>query len=154
MLFNCRQALERVKTEKAAVVRTAEEAEREAFNQSVREANRARGKRFPTIRKVPGEGDDDSSSTARPAHGPVTFRELSLGDKERILELLFARINNQQRELRNAAAATAAPAAAAAAAAVHAAAGEDEVDRLASKVPNVLTVSMAGVASSMRPEIE
>lgn len=138
------EALDRVRHEKMSMVREAERQEKVDFNRQVREANLRNGKRFPTIRKTA-----ENQEKERPAAGPITFRNLTLGDRERILELLFARINNQQRELR--------------------ARGEqpvvdhmeDEVDKLArstntpraGNTPSVVNLTV-GESSAMRPEME
>jgi len=145
------EALDRVKKEKALIVQQAEIAEKKEYTRQIRETNRRLGKKFPTIRKSTDPGEAE-----RPQHGPMTYHDLSLSDKERIIELLFARINNQQRELRAHGPPSPEPEPVRSAMDL-----EDEVDKLAKSTqntprnlgstPNVVNV---GEMSFARPEME
>lgn len=160
------ECLDRVRKEKAEIVAAAEQAERKDRARQVREANLRAAKCFPSVRKTVDAGEEEE----RPKHGPVTYKDLSLPDKERILELLFARINNQQRELR-----AHSPVVQRGvglrdderAAATRLNEVEDEVDRLAKSThntprnnnmkgdtPSVINMTMGGEASYARPEME
>eukprot|EP00741_Cyanophora_paradoxa_P006693 tig00001030_g6474.t1 len=91
------EALDHVRREIGRQRAEGEAAERERYAKQFREASVGKsGVKFPTIRTQFG-GEAGASQLPTTPTQKVDIRDLSWEDKERVLRLLFAKINNAQR---------------------------------------------------------